>query len=242
MQKARQIADTGRCGGYLALAMLAIILSGCGGTEDAPSNLVSTGQQTDPSGSSSSSSNSSSASANAAPAISGKPSSVVNAGVSYQFKPSASDSNGDQLTFSIQNKPSWATFNTSNGTLAGTPTAGDVNNYPGIVITVSDGKVSASLAAFSISVNAAGNGRATVSWMPPTQNTDGTALTNLAGYKVLYGTNSQNLSQTATISNPSLSTYVVESLAVGTWYFAIQAYTAAGAHSEPSSIGSKAIL
>jgi len=30
--------------------------------------------------------------------------------------------------------------------------------------------------------------QATVSWIPPTTNTDGTALTDLAGYKVYYGT------------------------------------------------------
>ena len=39
----------------------------------------------------------------------------------------------------------------------------------------------------------AGSGSATLDWTPVTQNTDGTVLTDLAGYKVYYGTSRTTL-------------------------------------------------
>lgn len=180
---------------------------------------------------------------NTAPKISGTPLKAVTAGSAYSFTPTASDANGNTLTFSIANKPSWATFSTTSGKLYGTPTSAHVGTYSNIVIKVSDGKASASLAAFSISVSAASSatGRATLSWTPPTNNTDGTALTNLAGFRIYYGTNSSSLSKSVTIQNSSVSTYVVEDLTPATWYFAVKAYTTTGAESTLSNKASKTI-
>jgi hypothetical protein len=90
--------------------------------------------------------------ANAAPTISGTPSSSVIAGTAYSFVPTASDSNNDPITFSVQSLPVWASFSNVTGELSGTPQAGDIGVHGGIAITVSDGTVSASLPAFSISV------------------------------------------------------------------------------------------
>jgi Putative Ig domain len=92
--------------------------------------------------------------ANRVPTISGTPPSSVVAGQPYSFTPTAADADGDALTFSIQNKPSWAGFNTSTGALTGTPTVANTT-YSNIRITVSDGKSSASTNAFSITVTAA---------------------------------------------------------------------------------------
>jgi hypothetical protein len=181
-------------------------------------------------------------STNAAPKISGTPSTTARVGTAYSFTPTASDANGDPLTFSITNKPSWATFSTSSGRLAGTPSA--TGTFSNILIKVSDGKTSASLAAFSIVVSAAtsgGTGAATLSWTPPTRNTDGSTLTNLAGYRISYGTSASSLSQQVTLSNPGLSSYVIDNLAAGTWYFTIKAYTSAGTESAPSTVASKSI-
>src|SRR5580658_607015 len=50
---------------------------------------------------------------------------------------------------------------------------------------------------------------ASLDWAAPTTNTNGSALTNLGGYKIYYGTSSSRLSSTITISNPGLLTYVV---------------------------------
>lgn len=178
---------------------------------------------------------------NAAPQISGSPATSVKAGSAYSFTPTASDANGDTLTFSVQNKPSWATFSTSNGRLSGTPGAAQVGSYSNIVINVSDGKASASLPAFGINVTAVANGAATLSWTPPTRNTDGSTLTNLSGYRIYYGTSSNALNQTVQINNAGLSTYMVENLSPSTYYFAVKALTSGGGESALSNVASKTV-
>jgi hypothetical protein len=90
---------------------------------------------------------------NDAPSISGVPATQVNEDETYSFTPSAQDMDGDTLSFSITNKPSWASFDTTTGRLSGTPTNEDVGTQAGIVISVSDGSMTASLASFSIKVN-----------------------------------------------------------------------------------------
>ncbi|MCC2606111.1 tandem-95 repeat protein [Planctobacterium marinum] len=89
---------------------------------------------------------------NDAPSISGNPTTVAIENQSYQFVPSATDPNGDSLTFMIANQPGWLAFDTQTGVLSGVPGNGDVGEYPGIVISVSDGELSASLPAFVIEV------------------------------------------------------------------------------------------
>lgn len=84
-------------------------------------------------------------------------------------------------------------------------------------------------------------GTATVSWLPPTQRADGSVLTNLAGYQIRFGTAPGALNSTIHLSNPGLSLYVVDSLALGTWYFAVVAVDSAGATSGLSAIKSKTI-
>ena len=75
------------------------------------------------------------------------------------------------------------------------------------------------------------DGVATLDWQPPTANTDGTPLTNLAGYTVYYGTSPDNLSQSVKVTNPGLTAYSVTGLTSGTWYFAIASRTADGVES-----------
>ena len=78
-------------------------------------------------------------------------------------------------------------------------------------------------------------GTVTLNWNPPTENVDGTALTNLAGYKIHYGTASGAYTQSVTVGNPGLATYVVSSLAPGKYYFSVTAYNSAGTESPLSS-------
>ena len=182
-----------------------------------------------------------SAPANPPPTISGTPATSANAGTAYSFTPTASDPNGNALTFSIQNPPSWASFNTQSGNLSGTPGSGDAGTYSNIIISVSNGTSSASLPAFSIVVTQVANGSATVSWSAPTQNTDGSALTNLAGFNIYYGTSATTLNQSVQLANAGLTTYALGNLAPGTWYFAVNAYTTTGAESAISNIASKTI-
>lgn len=166
----------------------------------------------------------------------------VQVGAAFSFRPTSSDADGDTLTFSITNKPAWATFDATTGTLTGTPSV--AGTFPGIVIGVSDGKDSASLAAFSVAVSEApssGTGSATVSWTPPTDRSDGSPLNNLAGYRIRYGTSAGSYTQTITVDTAGLSTFTVENLAAGTYYFVVTAFDSAGMESSYSTPVSKTI-
>jgi hypothetical protein len=166
----------------------------------------------------------------------------VLSGTAYSFQPTAADPDGDTLTFSIANKPSWATFSTSTGRLQGTPSAGAVGTTAGVVISVSDGTAKASLAAFDLAVQAVATGSATLSWMPPTTNTDGSPLGDLAGYKIYWGTSKGSYPNSATVKNSGVATFVVTDLLPGTWYFVVTSFNADGVESAQSNVGSKTVL
>jgi hypothetical protein len=177
---------------------------------------------------------------NQPPTISGTPLTSVLAGAAYSFQPTASDPEGATLTFSIQNKPSWATFSTTTGRLSGTPGLGDVLVNSNIVISVSDGTNTVSLAAFSLSVLQVTTGSVTLNWVAPTTNTDGSAI-DLGGYRVEYGRSQGSLDQVVEVDNPGLTSYTIDNLTQGTWYFAVRAYSRAGNSSAASNVASKTI-
>jgi hypothetical protein len=119
------------------LALLAALLTGCNqGSTDA-----TTAQNAPPTAT---------AQIDRAPSIGGTPASSATAYQSYAFHPVAVDPNGDTLTFSIRNKPSWANFDRATGVLSGIPSIPEVD--AAVTITVSDSKLTASLAPFSITV------------------------------------------------------------------------------------------
>lgn len=94
-----------------------------------------------------------STSSNRTPVISGTPSTTISKYSPYSFTPSTLDLNSeDTLTYTITNKPSWASFNTSTGTLSGTPGFNTEGTYSNIIISVSDGTSSSTLSSFSIEV------------------------------------------------------------------------------------------
>jgi hypothetical protein len=173
--------------------------------------------------------------------IQGVPPAGVNYNSPYSFTPRVSGTAGTGLAFSIQNKPAWAAFDSSNGALTGTPGPADVGTDANIVIRVSDGRSTTALAAFSISVNESSNGAATLDWTPVTQTAADTTLTGVAGYIVYYGTSADNLNQRVKLENPGLTSYMVTNLASGTWYFGIAAYTRSGVEGVISSIVQKTI-
>jgi hypothetical protein len=179
--------------------------------------------------------------ANQAPSIGGTPPAAAREGQVYEFRPAAADPDGDALSFTVANKPSWATFDTSTGRLRGTPGTGTVGTYRDITIRVSDGTLVATLPAFSITVEQASLGSATLSWVAPTQREDGSALTNLAGYRVRYGTSPGSYPNQVQISNPGITTVVVENLPAGTYYFVATAYDSNGQESQFSGVVSKTI-
>jgi hypothetical protein len=178
---------------------------------------------------------------NRAPTISGSAAPAVNVNSAYSFRPTAADADGDALTFAVANKPAWATFNTTTGQLSGTPSSANVGTYSNVTISVSDGRTSVSLPAFAIAVNSVSSSGATLSWSAPTQNTDGTALTDLAGYRIYYGTSSAALTQMIQVNSVGMSSYVIENLSPSTYYFTVRAYTSGGAESANSNVVTKIV-
>ena len=128
---------------------------------------------------------------NSAPVISGNSTTAVNIGDLYSFVPTASDADGDALTFSIENKPTWASFSSGTGELSGQPTLGDVGVYQNNRISVTD------------------------------------------------GTRSGAYTNSVTIDNPGITTYVVDNLAPGTYEFVATAFNRSGiesVYSNPASM------
>jgi hypothetical protein len=100
------------------------------------------------------------------PAISGAPGTKVTTGDAYSFTPDSTNA----TSFSILNKPYWASFDLSTGTLSGTPKNSDARSYSGILITAKNGTGSVSLPAFTISVAMP---MPAISGTPPTAATTG---------------------------------------------------------------------
>jgi putative Ig domain-containing protein len=181
------------------------------------------------------------ASSNTVPTISGAPPTQVLNESQYSFAPSASDPDGDALTFSIVNKPAWATFETATGRLHGRPGRGDLGTTNGIVIRVSDGDTVVALQSFNVTVQAVATASVTLSWVPPTDKTDGSQLSDLAGFKLYWGTKKGELSNSATVTNSGLVAYVVENLVPGTYFFMVTAFDRSGVEGEPSNVVTKTV-
>jgi hypothetical protein len=184
---------------------------------------------------------------NGSPVISGTPPSTASVGVTYSWTPVVSDPNSDPLTLSLSGKPAWAAFDAKTGRITGTPSASYAGTTTTSKLNASDGKSTTTL-RFSIAVSTSsaggggtGVGAVTLNWTPPTRNTDGSTLTNLAGYRITYGKSASALTSTVQISNPGIASYVIDNLASGTWYFALKVYTSAGTESALTNIASKTI-
>ena len=81
----------------------------------------------------------------------------------------------------------------------------------------------------------ASDGNITLNWVPPTENTDGTALTNLAGYNIHYGKASHRYTRKIALSNAGIATYVVQDLTPGKYYFSLAAVNSDGTESPLSA-------
>jgi hypothetical protein len=176
--------------------------------------------------------------------ISGTPANTIAVGQYYAFNPTVVAPAGSSLTYAIANKPAWAAFNTGKGALTGTPRAADAAVDSHIVMSVSDGAASASLAAFNITVKAAppaATGNATLSWSRPSENTNGTPLTDLAGYVVRYGTSAAALSAQIQVGSPETTGLEINNLSPGKWFFEVAAINTARMESVFTSPVSTAI-
>ncbi|MCU7797148.1 MAG: putative Ig domain-containing protein [Candidatus Thiodiazotropha sp. (ex Myrtea spinifera)] len=177
---------------------------------------------------------------NQAPTISGTPSASVIAGDGYTFAPNADDADGDSLTFTINNLPAWASFNSSNGSLTGTPQESDVGVYGNIQITVTDGNEDVSLGAFSIAVNSSvvSKGSMVLSWSAPTTRTDGSPLTisEIDGYRIYIGDTSDSLQMEVDLNEGTATSVTISDKEVGTYYVALTTYDVDGNASSYSNV------
>jgi hypothetical protein len=222
-----------RRGALVALATSTMVLAACGGGGGGGKTAGVTPPPptgNDPSG-------------NSIPTITGAPASQITVGAAYKLTPVARDADGDTLAFSIQNRPSWATFSTATGELTGTP--GAAGTFADIVISVSDGKGTASLPTFTITVGggtpvASGSG-VVLSWDVPTQADDGSQIVNLSGYRIHYGTTKDALSRSVEIPSAGIVNHVIEDLPAGTYYFAVRAITEDGNQSQLSNVVTQVI-
>jgi hypothetical protein len=219
-------------GSWIRFAVCSVVLSASlaacgGGGGGSTAAQTSTGTPNTPATPSSSA-------PNTAPQISGTAPSAVVAGQTYSFTPVATDVDKDTVTFTIANKPAWLSFNAATGLLSGTAPAA-AGTFAGIEIAATDGEAVTPLPAFTITVNpagAVGNSNVSLAWTPPTQNDDGSTLTDLSGYKIHYGTESGNYSQTVDVQNPGLSRFDLSSLPQGKLFIAMTSVNASGAQSE----------
>jgi Putative Ig domain len=212
--------------------LFAFILAGCSG----PGTVANTGADTG-------GANPVSSPATTNLTLEGSPPTSVTVGTPYSFQPEVLPSSAG-VTFVITQKPAWASFNAATGALTGTPTSGNVGTTANIKITASDGSSSASIGPFEIAVDAPGappTGTATLTWVAPTMNTDGTILNNLAGYHIYYGTNADALTEEIDVTGATSTSYVINGLASGTYYFAITAYSDYGIESTDSNVATKTI-
>ena len=98
------------------------------------------------------------------------------------------------------------------------------------------------LSEFSIEVTQAALGSMTLSWTPPTENEDGSALTDLAGYNLYYGEQEGRYTKRVRIDNPGLTRYVVENLLPKTYYVVATAFNTSGVESSNSGVAVKTVV
>jgi hypothetical protein len=80
------------------------------------------------------------------------------------------------------------------------------------------------------------NGTANITWTRPTLNVDGSSLTDLAGFRIVYGTSATALVQSVLVNDPAATSTTIPSLPAGRWYFAVRAVNALQAESENSNV------
>lgn len=77
----------------------------------------------------------------------------------------------------------------------------------------------------------------TISWLAPDTNANGSALTDLAGYRIFYGTNAAALRTQIDVPSIGLTDYVIDGLDPNTtYYFAMRTYNSAGVESPSSAV------
>lgn len=84
-------------------------------------------------------------------------------------------------------------------------------------------------------------GSVTLNWTKPAQNTDGTTLSDLGGFRIEYGTQLSVLNNVIDVANPNATSRTISNLPAGTYYFVIKSYTSGLVESDPSNPVSKTV-
>jgi hypothetical protein len=84
-------------------------------------------------------------------------------------------------------------------------------------------------------------GSIALSWSAPATNSDGSPVTDLAGYRVYYGTASGFYTDNVTITNPSTLSATITNLPADTYYVIVRAFNSVNAESQASVEVSKTI-
>jgi hypothetical protein len=167
---------------------------------------------------------------------------VVSAGGDYEFQPQATAVGPLIPYFEVENLPGWATFDSFNGHISGLPTQSDVGTYQDIQVSITDGESTATLPAFAIVVQGTDGSQSEVlTWQPPTENVDGTPLTDLQGYYVYEGDSPDTLMLVA-YSDATTPSSVFSQLTAGTHYFAVSALNTSHVESGRSPVLAATIL
>ena len=168
---------------------------------------------------------------------------VAQVGATFDYLPVAQDPESDTLRFTAVNLPPWASLDSTNGRISGTPGPTDEGVYESISITVADATHKVVTVPFSITVNPAleGSGVASLQWETPPSKVDGEPLDDLAGYRILYGRSSSDLDHSVLITDPATTSYQFSTLTPGVWYFAVVAFNFLGLEGPPTTLVSKSI-
>jgi hypothetical protein len=152
----------------------------------------------------------------------GKPPESIAVGEPYAYVPVVTNAIMPDVEFSYINRPSWSGIYRSSGAILGTPTEPGV--YSNIQIQAWDGVNFGVSAPFTIVVSST-TGSADLRWVKPMLNTDGSPLTNLAGYLIHYGSSTANLDTKLFVDSPDSTALQIDNLSPGKWYFKIAAVT-----------------
>ena len=181
---------------------------------------------------------------NAAPTIAYAAIEDAQVGVAFDYQPLVADAEQDTLHFTATNLPAWATFDPTSGRISGMPGGNDVGTYEAITIKVADATHEVIAAPFSIHVIQGadvGTGVVSLQWQVPVSKVSGDALDDLAGYRILYGHDRDNLDHSVLVTDPTMTSYQFSTLTPGTWHFAVVAVSTSGLEGPPTAIATKSI-
>ncbi len=145
----------------------------------------------------------------------------------------ASDPDGDTLTYTTFNFPTWLTLDSNTGKITGTPTDHDIGTYSDIRISISDGNNTVTAGPYTIRVTDE-LFSIEINWMEVTQDVNGNDIDNIAGYKIYIKDTLTNYDQEAMVEGSSKTSHDINRLAPGTYNVTVSSLLASGLESEQS--------